>query len=205
PSQTIVELRFDGVTAIAAAPGETWTGSSYARRVGGSMAGIGEARVRIQEFDASGAFLRQNQSVFDPDDAPRLAGARRTYTHTVSDPNAAAIVLMFGLGGLAVGNAIDVTFRIGGPQLERAPVPSSLILPPPGAPAPATRAIETVRVPWPHAPQPMTLYVRMVEVGGVLAPSYERVVEIGSGTGNRIRIQVEATQKRYQLRYDSGG
>src|SRR5690606_38918252 len=134
----------------------------------------------------------------------RLAGARRTHTHTVSDPNAAAIVLMFGLAGMTVGNAIDVTFRIGAPQLEQAPVPSSLILPPPGAPAQAARTVETVAILWPHAPQPMMLYVRMVEVGGVLAPSYDRAVEIGSGA-NRIRIQVNADQSRYQLRYDSGG
>src|SRR5690606_3292604 len=68
-SQTFAQMRFEDTTAIAAAPGETWTGSFYARRVGGSMAGIGEVWVRIQERDASGVFLNQNQSAFDPDDS----------------------------------------------------------------------------------------------------------------------------------------
>src|SRR5690606_13198713 len=119
PARVLTQLHFDGMTAIAAAPGETWTGAFYARRVGGSMAGIGEVRVRIQERDASGAFLVQSDVLFDPDDSPRLAGARRTHTHTVSDPDAAAIVLIFSIGELTVGDAKDVTFRIGAPQLER--------------------------------------------------------------------------------------
>src|SRR5690606_15946351 len=64
PSQTFAQMRFDGTMAIAAAPGETWTGSCYVRRVGGSMAGIGEARLRIQERNAFGTLLRQSQSAF---------------------------------------------------------------------------------------------------------------------------------------------
>lgn len=172
PTQTLVQMRFEGTTTIAAGPGQTWTGTFYARRVGGSMAGIGEARVRIQERDASGVSLNQSQSVFDPNDSPRLAGARRTHTHTVSDQNAAAIVLMFGLGGMTVGNAIDVTFRIGAPQMEQMPFATSPILPPIGAPAVATRATDQiVTIPAP-APQPMAVYLRFRERGTAFVGSF---------------------------------
>lgn len=198
PSQTFAQMRFDGTTAIAAAPGETWTGSCYVRRVGGSMAGIGVAWVRIQERDASGAFLRQSQSVFDLDDSSRLAGARRTYTHTVSDPNAAAIVLMFGIVGMTVGTPVDVTFRIGGPQLERSAVASSLILPPSGSPAASSRALDVLTAPWAHGLISFTGYVRFIETGGAQLSGATVALWFGAG-GGEIWLRSSASTPTYVI------
>lgn len=204
PSQTFAQLRFEGTTTVAAAPGQTWTGTIYSRLVAGSMAGIGEARVRIQERSGAGVALGQSQTAFDPADVSRLAFARRAHTRVMADPTTGAVVLMLGLGGLTVGESIDITLRIAAPQLEQSPVASSLVLPPSGAPAASARSADLLTAPWTRAPGPLAIYVRAEERGGVMLPDFVSLVLIGAG-GDRLQIQTDPGDGHYQLRYSSGG
>lgn len=68
-----------------------------------------------------------------------------------------------------------------------------------------TRAADVLTFPWPHAPQPMTLYVRIVETGGVLRESDSTIVRIGASPGNRVVLFNNAATDTYALRYASNG
>src|SRR5690606_29043290 len=107
--------------------------------------------------------------------ATRLSAGRVAAIRTLSHAETTDVLLTVGMSSLTVGVPVDITLRIAGPQLEQAPFPSSLILPPPGAPAPAARARDTLSFPLPASlsrPVPMTLYLRFIERGAAFGQAY---------------------------------
>lgn len=175
PTGATVLQYFEGVTQIAAAPDEVWTGSVYARLVGGSLSGVTNVSLRIAEYQSGGGFLRASQQAID------LARSRHSITATMGADTGR---VRHGLSvSVTQGVPVDLTLRIGGPQLEQSPVTSSLILPPVGAPAVSSRALDVLTAPWAHGLISCTGYVRFVETGGAQLMNATVASWFGAGSG----------------------
>lgn len=138
-----VNARPETAGAIAAASGQTWTSSFFLRLVAGSLANITVNR-QLGEFQGA-TFLVATQSAITPTAAP-LAAQRFQHTRTLNNASTNAVAESIFLT-YTVGLAIDVTLRIGAPQIEQGAFASSPILPPVGAPAAATRGGDLLTAP----------------------------------------------------------
>lgn len=102
------QFRFGfGTSAAGAIP---WFGSAYIKRVAGSYANFTAVRVGMRE--SGGSFVTSTNAVTDSTTDPQRAGNG----FTVSGSFASQWLLQ--LSGITSGNAVDITFRMYGPQLE---------------------------------------------------------------------------------------
>ncbi len=126
-TQTFANVRFDGSTQIAAANGQTWSSSFYARMVAGSITNITSVENRIQYRDIGGASVLEDVSNFTSTvSAASLSVARRPYTLTATSASTAFINSAVSLV-TPNGAVIDITLRIGLPQLELGAFATSVI------------------------------------------------------------------------------
>lgn len=137
----LATIRPDTVGGIAAAVGQTWTSSFFLRLVAGSLGNITVNR-QLGEFNSSFGFLTATGSAMVPTAAP-LAAQRFQHTRTLSAATVAFVCETIFLA-YTVGLALDVTLRIGAPQMEQGAFASTPILPPLGAPAASTRGGDLV-------------------------------------------------------------
>jgi len=127
-------LYFEYGGVISALVNDTITSSVYLKSVAGTPTPL---RLISNEYDSAVTYLAGGFSTFTP--APVLQ--RTTYIRTLSSPTVASVSQTVA-AQLTSGQTIDFTFFVGGPQIEKAVTASSLILPPVGSPAQATRAAE---------------------------------------------------------------
>jgi hypothetical protein len=144
----IPQIRPETITQIVAAAGQTWTASYYLRVVGGSTAGIASFASIWQERDASGVSLNAvTVSIADPTTAA-LRTQRSILTRTLTDAGTARLTnrVQFTFTN---GVAVDITLRIGLPQLELGAFATSVI---PTTTTALTRAADVASVntltPW---------------------------------------------------------
>ena len=131
-------VNFDASTAIAASSGQSWTGSVYLAIVGGSTSGTSSQYVRVLERNLVGSYVTESNtlwsaagSVFSP--ASRISVTRASMGATTG-------FVQEGMYFNSVnGAAIDITLRIGLPQLEQGAFATSPIL---TSTATATRAAD---------------------------------------------------------------
>lgn len=124
PSATVaqgIQITFEGSNIIGAAASQVWTQSLWCKIVGGSTANISAFNLNTQQYNA-GAFVQSNNNAFTPTSA--LVRYSSTVTFSASTTTHAVPVL--GIGTTA-GQAIDITLRIGLPQLELGSHASSAI------------------------------------------------------------------------------
>ena len=136
---------FSNNGVIAAASGQTWTGSVYVRLVGGSLNGISSLDVQLTENNNSGSWLAATFVTITTNTAP-LATQRKTATRTFNQASTAYNNFYFD-ANIINGATVDATFRIGAPQLELGAFSTSLILPGVGSPAATTRAADVLTAP----------------------------------------------------------
>jgi hypothetical protein len=140
-----VDLRISGTASgslylllcetIAGPSTSQHSGSAWVRRIGGSLANLAALQIRSGVAGAGGTVAANLPTGAALDSLAR-------YSLSVT-PGAGATSMNFGLAlNLTSGLSVDLSLRIGGPQLELGPVPSSLILPPAGGPAMATRSAD---------------------------------------------------------------
>jgi hypothetical protein len=130
------------ITAIA---GTTFSNLAYLRLVGGSMAGISLTLTMpcVGGTEVGGTVI-----------VPTSAGlATQLYSQVQTSTTGTTSVQQRIRGGVGNGVTIDATLRIGAPNLQQTAAPTSVILPPAGSPAAATRAgdqllIDVSRIPW---------------------------------------------------------
>lgn len=105
-------IQFESATQIAAANGQGWAGSAFAKIAGGSLVNTSAYSLSISERDAGGAQLAATDVAFTPSGSfVRLAGAR-----TFNNASTAFTTLAISF---ATAGAVDITLRIGWPQLEQ--------------------------------------------------------------------------------------
>lgn len=149
-----IDVRLAGVAAAASdgrfyfesSPGQatggnvTLTISTAMKIVAGSLSGFNTVRLRNVNY-AGGSFVGSNDG---PDLRGVLSGVLTRYSYSAATTSGAqttnpAVELKWNAGA-----TIDLTLRIAVPQLTATPSMSSVILPPAGSPAQATRAADVL-------------------------------------------------------------
>jgi hypothetical protein len=140
-------VKFENNQTAAAAQGQTWTASAFLRLVGGAFGTTLQApQFILQEYNGAGSYLAQAVSVLSPvPSSGPLAAQRRSMTATLGNAATAWTGFLFFVA-YASGAVVDFTLRIGLPQIEQGPCPSSPILPPAGTPGVAIRAADQARI-----------------------------------------------------------
>lgn len=124
---------------ISAGNNQVWTESAYMRVVAGSLTNVSAIVLGINDDVAGGNGIALVPS------GSALGSQRFTYTRTLS-ATATVIVNAFMQFNLAAG-AVNITLRIGAPQIELGAFATSPILPAIGTPAATTRAADIVSMP----------------------------------------------------------
>jgi hypothetical protein len=117
---------FESNTGIAALQSQAWTAAAYIRLVGGSLTNVSAAVISMWENNSGGAFLTSGSgTTFIPTTNP-LRTQRREFTRTLANASTAFVRPQFAFT-VTSGQAIDVTFRIGMPQMELGAFKTSVI------------------------------------------------------------------------------
>lgn len=149
PSSTssVTSIYFEPVSVITASNGQTWTESLYTRLVGGSLTNVASLSAVLSAQTSGGLYSSAPVNAgFTPTSSP-LAAQRVTGTGTISDANAASVRPQIAFAFSNTTTAVNLTLRIGLPQLELGAFATSPILPPAGSPAASTRAKDVANVP----------------------------------------------------------
>jgi hypothetical protein len=185
-SASFLDLYFEPTNGIAAVNGQTWSAAYWVQVVAGSLTNVSSVNLAALQFDSGLASLGSATN----GTASASAGStwqRITRTHTTNNAATAYIRPYIALG-LSTGVAIDITLRIGLPQLELGAFATSVI---PTTTTALTRAADVASVntlsPWFNATE-STLYMEMTPVG-VTATAGAPYVEIDNGAlTERIRM-----------------
>jgi hypothetical protein len=114
-------IRPEQTTQIAASSGQTWTGSSYVKLAGGSLANC--TVNKIVQYRAAGVGVTNQIVAFVPTTA-ELRIQRETISFAATDPTTTTV--NFDIQVVTSG-AADITLRIGLPQLEQGAFATSVI------------------------------------------------------------------------------
>ena len=136
---TYIEIRLNGTPSAAgtyqwyteaangvpATVGQTWTLSQFFKLQAGTLSGVSLVRHFFEERSSGGSYLTE-QSITAPNPtAAALSTQRSSATRTLTDPACAFLRSGFNLS--LSGVAIDITLRIGLPQLELGAFATSVI------------------------------------------------------------------------------
>lgn len=128
---------FVSATAVAASVGQTWTTAAYVKLQAGSTTGCA---CTINLLEAGGTTTPSTSQSFTPTSAA-LYTQRRSVSRTITVANTTHIRSRVQIVSTN-GAAIDITLRIGAPQMEQAAAISSVILPAVSTPAVTSRDME---------------------------------------------------------------
>ena len=128
---------FVSATTAAAAVGQTWTAGAYVKLQAGSTTGCS---CSINVVELGGSTAPSTSQSFTPTSAA-LYTQRRTVSRTLTIANTSYIRNRV-LVAITNGSVVDITLRIGAPQMEKASAISSVILPAVGAPLATSRDME---------------------------------------------------------------
>lgn len=124
-----MNLLFESTSLAAASVSQSWTATNYVKVVGGSLAGILNGELFIIGYNSASGVTEASAAAFDyatltgPLSAHRLSHTR-TLTNAATVFVNSRIDVNFTAGG---GTAVDVTLRIGLPQLEQGAFATSVI------------------------------------------------------------------------------
>lgn len=124
---------------VAANPGDNWTQSIYIKWVAGDFTNIGVLFLEVAESDANRTFIGNHAVNITPNAVDSLGNQRFTNTLLGLKTGTAFVACDLGFSYTA-GDAIDITLRFAGPQLEIGDSATDLILPPIGTVETETRA-----------------------------------------------------------------
>ena len=198
---TTLAASFMSNTAIVAASGETWSARCHVARVGGSLTNITSPRLLLMGRTADGASLTEAVTVgfTDTSALTPISG-----TQTLAQGTTARFNARFDFA-VTNGQAVDVTYRLGATQIEKAAFVSSPVLPTAGTPASATRSATTITAPatalpgYNAAEGTMVVRARLAGVSGFQIPW-----ALDDGTANN-RIMVDSNAGAIRFTIVTGG
>lgn len=141
-SATAEAFEFDARTANPCSAFSTWTGSTFVRLVAGDLSGLSALQLRWIGSNSGGSALGPDIALSS--DLKAQVGSsltRLAFTRTGVDAGLAYVILGITLS-FAASATVDFTLDIGAPQFEQGAAATSVVLPPVGTPAAATRALE---------------------------------------------------------------
>jgi hypothetical protein len=116
----------ESTTGVAASNGQAWTNSMFVKIQAGSTANIDGIRLRLSERDSGGANLTDGRLVITPTGNSLIS---QRYAYTRANTNASTAYLLPSLlFNVTNGAVVDITLRIGLPQLELGAFATSPIL-----------------------------------------------------------------------------
>jgi len=164
-------LLFDATTAIAASASQIWTSSIFLSMVGGSQSNISSIQFNDYEYDAATVFLRNSTAICAVTSA--LTRFSKPWTTGASTAFVRPGIFLY----VTAAGAVDITIRIGWPQLELGAFVTSPIR---TTSAAATRAADVIVVTSPPAfGSAWTLYVEGYQPALVTGG---RIVQVDDGT-----------------------
>jgi len=181
------DFAFVANTQVSALTGQTWTESLYYRVAAGTSSGLSTANIRFNEYTSGNVFItgQTSSNLLLPTTAA-LSSQRVSATATLNGgATTAAIQPLLRLG--LSGAAIDITLRIGMPQLEQGAFATSVI---PTTTTALTRSADVASVntlsPWYNA-SAGTVYAEFL--AGVSVATQQSVFDIDNSSdvnNNRI-------------------
>jgi hypothetical protein len=117
-------LQYEVANQIASSNGQAWTASTYYKLAGGSLSGM-SVRQNVSQRDGAGASLGAFNQAFTPTTA---ALRTQRVLQPVTNNNASTAFELSNVELVLTGAAIDITLRIGLPQLELGAFATSPIL-----------------------------------------------------------------------------
>ncbi len=132
-------MNFETNAAIATALGQTWSLSAFIGVVGGSLANISSIILATNEYTAALAYV--GSSLVSAGLGVDTVLRRFSVAGIIAGATVASVMPYLKLN-FAPGAIIDVTLRVGLPQMELGAFATSPILPNIGSPAAATRAVD---------------------------------------------------------------
>jgi hypothetical protein len=192
-------IRFDGETQVVASSGQAWTGSTYVKLVAGSLTNLG-CSLNMRQGLAAGGLVLNTDVAFTPTSAAlntqRIVNSVASMQVTTERIINRIIINSTG--------AIDITLRIGLPQLELGAFATSVI---PTTTTALTRAADVASVntlsPWFNSASG-TIYVE-ASIPFTTANS-RGPIRFDDGTdSNRIMMRNGGANSRFDGRVVSGG
>lgn len=196
-----IGIRPEGNTQVVAEQGQHWAGTMYAGLVGGSLANVTGVNMTLTERSDVGTGLESTSTPFTLG-----AFARRRVLRTLTNASTERVEHRLNIG-VTNGQAVNLTVRVAGPQLERGRFPSTLVFPPVGTPGAQTRPQEVLTLPHVHAPQP-GVYFGMARLGhdGLGGMTNGRWWHVGASNNSAPRLLMRnASDTSLALTYDPNG
>jgi hypothetical protein len=181
PTSTGVTYVQFNTAGISAANAQIWSLSNYLKIVSGSLTNFGAINLAIQETTTGGAYVTGGALATSPTTG-NLVSYRPTYTRTLNGGATTALINAFYQINVTSGLAVNLTLRIGLPQLELGAFATSAIQ---TSGATATRAGELTKLPlgsW-YNPSAFSLLIEG-QKNTSDDTAYGCIVELNDGTAN---------------------
>jgi hypothetical protein len=178
-------LGFDTTTQIAASAGQTWAWASWVAFVSGSLSNVTTVSADFRESNSGGTQLAAGAVALSTLTSSLV---RQSATRTLSEATTAFVQPRLRLT-ITNGAAIDITLRIGLPQLEQGAFATSVI---PTTTAATTRSADIASIgtlsPWYNATEG-TLYAEAQIATGIGATPAAVASLDNTTTSNRIQLR----------------
>jgi hypothetical protein len=192
-STTNLSINFEpNISSVAATAGQTWTGSNYLAIVGGSIANLTFIRGVILTGRTSGGGSTAD-AVNSGDQKAVLTATMQRFSASITLADATTASLQPGVAlTFSSGVALDITLRIGLPQLELGAFATSVIPTDNTAPLGKTRSEDRASIntmsPWYNA-SASTIYAEHFRPLPTPAGSFPRAVDfISTATSDKLGI-----------------